>query len=67
MFSGLSTFQKKKSNMFTVIYGRIRSQIRKIMNSLDDLKRIDSEDSFKPQLLLEAIKQRVVNNAKIKC
>ena len=33
--------------MFTVIYGRIRSQIRKIVNSVDDLKRIVSEDPFK--------------------
>ena len=33
--------------MLTVIYERIRSQIRKIMKSLDELKRIVSEDPFK--------------------
>ena len=42
-----SYFPEEKSNMFTVIYERIRSQIRKIMKSLDELKRIVSEDPFK--------------------
>ena len=48
-----SYFPEEKNNMFTVIYGRIRSQIRKIMNSVDDLKRIVSEDPFKLSEILE--------------